>query len=138
MSFDYLSDLFGKFRGGKNTKFTDIEKRSKALLIDFYYGRLSDDVFDKSFKEVIDEFRRLMNHEVTEDTPLWLNRFASECYLRWQQWRVLKKEHVEHPEKFTVRDLEARFRRIEAMKYDDWFRTQVRKCLVELDGSVLG
>lgn len=42
MSFDYVSDLFGKFRKGKRTRFTELEENAKSLLRQFVHGKLSN------------------------------------------------------------------------------------------------
>ena len=38
MSFDYVLDLFGEFRKGKKTRFTDVETTAKDLLDKFVKG----------------------------------------------------------------------------------------------------
>ena len=53
MSFDYINDLFGKFRKGRKTKFTDVENRAKKLLKDVYNNKISYDEFFDGFSAVM-------------------------------------------------------------------------------------
>ena len=62
MSFDYISDLFGKFRKGKKTRFTDVETKAKDLLEKFVKGEISNKDFAEGFKNVGKRFNELMDN----------------------------------------------------------------------------
>ena len=52
MSFDYVLDLFGEFRKGKKTRFTDVETTAKDLLDKFVKGEISNKDFADGFVSV--------------------------------------------------------------------------------------
>lgn len=132
MSFDYINDLFGKFRKGRKTKFTDVENRAKNLLKNVYTHKISYDEFFDGYNTVIIEFRELMGNVIDEDTPLWMNEFSANIFLRWRDWHVLRKTFQEHPEKFNTPELINQYRRIESMKYDEWLKEKIKYCLDNL------
>ena len=79
MSFDYLYDLFGRFRE-KETKFSEIEKRAKILLSLYAKGDVERDSFGDQMETVGREFNALMrdesgNYVFDQNTPGWLNLF---------------------------------------------------------------
>lgn len=129
MNFDYINDLFGKFRKGRKTKFTDVENREKKLLKEVYDRKITYDEFFDRYNAVMNEFIELMDHTVDQDTPLWMNEFGAMVFLRRRDWHVLRKTHDEHPEKFNTPQLEAQFRRIETKDYDEWLREKIGYCL---------
>lgn len=129
MSFDYINDLFGKFRKGRKTKFTDVENRAKKLLKNVYNHKISYDKFFDGYNAIMIEFRELMGNTINQDTPLWMSEFGANIFLRWRDWYILRKTHEEHPEKFNTPQLEAQFRSIESMNYDKWLREKIRYCL---------
>ena len=133
MSFAYLNDLFGKFRKGKKTKFSNIEKRAVKSFISISKGKISFDDFYTDFQAIVKEFYETMGGRIDEETPLWLNSFSSNIFLRWQKWHVLKVMHEEKPEEFADPAMEAQYRKIESMNYDQWLIDKIRHCLKELD-----
>ena len=78
MSWEYLNDIFGKFRKRK-TRFTDLETKAKDLIISFVKGRINDKDFAIAFEEIRAKFVELTNADgqitIDQDTPLWLNLF---------------------------------------------------------------
>lgn len=106
MSYDYLDDLFGESRRGRHTKYSDVEAKAAKALADIYAGRISYDEFYETFSAVAREFIDLCDSRFDEDTPLWLNMFSANVFLRWRDWHVLRKMHNEHPEKFGTPELE--------------------------------
>lgn len=72
------------------------------------------------------EFAKLMDGCFDEDTPLWLNMFAGNVYVRWRDWHVLRVSHSKYPEKFNTPELEARFNEIAAMNYDQWLMEKIK------------
>ena len=51
--------------------------------------------------------------------PLWLNQFGANVFLRWRNWHNLRKAHQTCPEKFNTPELEAQYKNVEAMNYDN-------------------
>lgn len=129
MSFDYINDLFGKFRQGHKTKFTDVENKAKKLMKDMYNHKISYDEFFDSYSAVMIEFGELMGNSIDPDTPLWMGMFGVNVFFRWRDWHALRKTHDEYPEKFNTPQLEAQFRRIESMNYDKWLIEKIKYCL---------
>lgn len=132
MSYDYLNDLFGKFRRKKKTKFTDVENEARNILNLTYNRQITYDEFYKRFNKVIAEFLELTGNCIDEDTPLWINQFGGNVFARWRQWHILRVAHSQHPEQFNTPELEAQFREIEAMNYDRWLMDKIKYCLDNL------
>ena len=91
MSFDYLDDLFGKFRK-KKTKFSEVEKRAASLLSEYASGAIQKDDFGDQMEQVDIDFLKLTTDEdgsivFSQDTPLWLNLFLGNKLRRWNQIR---------------------------------------------------
>lgn len=91
MSFDYLDDLFGKFRK-KKTKFSEVEKRAASLLSEYASGAIQKDDFGDQMEQVDIDFLKLTTDEdgsivFSQDTPLWLNLFLGNKFRRWNQIR---------------------------------------------------
>ncbi len=91
MSFDYLDDLFGKFRK-KKTKFSEVEKRAASLLSEYASGAIQKDDFGDQMEQVDIDFLKLTTDEdgsivFSQDTPLWLNLFLGNKFRQWNQIR---------------------------------------------------
>ena len=91
MGFDYLLDLFGKFRK-KKTKFSEVEKRAASLLSEYASGAIQKDEFGDQMEQVDIDFLKLTTDEdgsivFSQDTPLWLNLFLGNKFRRWNQIR---------------------------------------------------
>ena len=91
MSFDYLDDLFDKFRK-KKTKFSEVEKRAASLLSEYASGAIQKDDFGDQMEQVDIDFLKLTTDEdgsivFSQDTPLWLNLFLGNKFRRWNQIR---------------------------------------------------
>ena len=93
MSFDYLYDLFGRFRE-KETKFSEIEKRAKILLSLYAKGDVERDSFGDQMETVGREFNALMrdesgNYVFDQNTPGWLSLFLGNKFSRWNRMRKI-------------------------------------------------
>ena len=132
MSHSYINDLFGIFRKGKKTKFSDLEDRSKSVMKGILNGKISYDDFFVEFSKLIGDFNELCGNVIDENTPLWFNSFSANIFLRWRDWHCLRKTYQDHPEKFNTPELLAQYRSIEAMNYDDWLKDKIRYCLENL------
>ena len=91
MSFDYLDDLFGKFRK-KKTKFSEVEKRAASLLSEYASSAIQKDDFGDQMEQVDIDFLKQTTDEdgsivFSQDTPLWLNLFLGNKFRRWNQIR---------------------------------------------------
>ena len=73
MSFDYIDDLFGKFRKGRKTKFTDVENRTKKFLKNVYNRKISYDEFFDGYNAVMIEFTKLLGNTIDQYSPLWMS-----------------------------------------------------------------
>lgn len=96
MSFDYINDLFGRFRRGKKTKFTDVEQRAISVMKGYYNGKIMKDDFANQMSTISKEFNDLMfdgetnSYVFDENTPGWLNMFLGNKFLRWYKvWQVM-------------------------------------------------
>lgn len=104
MAFDYLNDLFGRFRKGKKTKYTDIERRTVSILQNFYSGQINADDFGESMRAIDEEFDRLMFDTETnsyifdEDTPGWLNLFLGNKFRPWYRFHKSFNAAKNNPE----------------------------------------
>lgn len=92
MSFDYLNDVFGRFRKKRKTKYTDIEKRAVSLLQDYYAKKINANDFGEAMKAINDEFYKLMydaekeSYVFDENTPGWLNLFLGNKFRPWYEF----------------------------------------------------
>lgn len=132
MSFRYISDLFGKLRKGRTTRFSGIERRTKALFNKIIDGEISYDEFYSQFQEISNAFAELRGNVIDEDTPLWLNSFCAFVFLKWCSWHLLRVMHRDNPKKFNTPELEQRYQEIVGMRYDEWLKDKIRTCLKEL------
>ena len=132
MSFDYLNDLFGKFRIKKETSFSEIENKAKSLLKSMYNNRISYDEFAHQFGEIIIQFQVMVGNVIDENTPLWLNQFGANVFLQWRDWYNLRKTYQTYPEKFNTPELKAQYKSIESMNYDEWLMSKIKYCLNNL------
>jgi len=135
MSFDYLSDVFGKFRKRK-TRFTDLEKRAEDLLKSFVDGSISPRDFAVALDDVRVEFYKLVriNGEATidEDTPLWMNSFFGFHFLDWYRFQQVKWYFEDHPEELTDERRE-KLAHLKSNGYDEKFLEICNTILKELD-----
>lgn len=134
MSFEYLSDIFGKFRKKKRTRFTDVESRAKDLIRLFVDRKISDKDFAEAFHNAGTEFRQLCVVDgiitIDEDTPSWLNLLYGLHYTKWIRWKQVIWYFEAHPEDLND-DNREQFNRIKRMGIDADFRTM---CITALKG----
>ena len=102
MGYDYLYDLFGKYRK-KETRFSEVEKRAINLLIQIATGNIDKDRFAEQMEIIDDEFHKLTldeegNGVIDQDTPLWLNLFLGNKFRRWNYIRKVMAKAGEDPE----------------------------------------
>lgn len=102
MSFDYLKDLFGRFRRHE-TKFSDVERRAFELLFQYSQGVIDKNSFGEQMERVSKDFQELMFDEsgnivFDEDTPCWLNLFLGNKFSSWNHVRKLINAAKDNPE----------------------------------------
>ena len=132
MSHNYVNDLFGRFRKGKKTKFSDLETKAKDLMKDILNNKIEYDEFFTGFSGLINGFHALCGNVINQDTPLWFNSFSANIFLRWRNWHILRKTFKEHPEQFNTPELLAQYKNIESMNYDGWLKDKIKYCLDNL------
>ncbi len=132
MSHDYINDLFGKFRKGRKTKFSDLEAKAKKIMSDILKDEITYDEFFTGFNKLIGEFNELCRNIIDETTLLWFNSFSANIFLRWRDWHFLRKTYQEHPEKFNTPELMSRYNSIESMNFDGWLKEKIKYCLDNL------
>ena len=101
MSFDYLYDLFGKYRK-KETKFSEVEKQATDLLSRYAMGTIQKDDFGEQMEQVAKDFHKLTIDEdgtvvFNQDTPLWLNMFLGYKFRRWNRIRKIINNSMNDP-----------------------------------------
>ena len=60
MSFDYLSDIYGKYRVNKENRFSNVETKAVGLIKLFVDSAINNKEFMDSFLEVRDEFMKFL------------------------------------------------------------------------------
>ena len=134
MSFDYLDDLFGKFRK-KKTKFSEVEKRAASLLSEYASGAIQKDDFGDQMEQVDIDFLKLTTDEdgsivFSQDTPLWLNLFLGNNFRRWNQIRKVINNSRNDP---NVTSTPEWGKALQVMSDEDMnLKEAVRYCLKEI------
>lgn len=134
MSFDYLDDLFGKFRK-KKTKFSEVEKRAASLLSEYASGAIQKDDFGDQMEQVDIDFLKLTTDEdgsivFSQDTPLWLNLFLGNKFRRWNQIRKVINKSRNDP---NVTSTPEWGKALQVMSDEDKnLKEAVRYCLKEI------
>ena len=103
MGFDYLYDLFGRFRE-KETKFSEVEERAMKLLSLYASGKIEGDAFGDQMEIVGRDFHALMEDDsgnivFDQDTPGWLNLFLGNKFSRWNRMRKIMNAARQNQEK---------------------------------------
>lgn len=136
MSFCNFSDLFGRFRKRKKTRFTDLETTAKELLEKFVRGEIGNKEFADAFNKVGKRLNELMNNGndivIDKDTPLWLSSLLGLHFVDWLKYQRVEQYFQEHPEEL-VGESAATFERLKRRKYTDRFRAVCANVLSELD-----
>ena len=136
MSFCDFSDLFGRFRKRKETRFTDLETTAKELLEKFVRGEIGMKEFADAFNKVGKRLNELMNNGndivIDKDTPLWLSSLLGLHFVDWLKYQRVEQYFQEHPEEL-VGESAATFERLKRRKYTDKFRAVCANVLSELD-----
>jgi len=136
MSFDYVSDLFGNFRKGKRTRFTELEENAKSLLYQFVNGELSNKEFANEFKAVARTFNELTTKGnqsvIDEDTPLWLNSLLGFHFIDWLRFQKVEMYFEEHPDEL-VGQTKVTYEELKSHGYTEKFKQVCNHVLSELD-----
>lgn len=136
MSYDYLNDLFGKGRGQRTTRFSDVEAKAVGLIRRWAEGNIDEDAFAEGFRGVQQEFLGLIGegnaYTIDEDTPLWLLQFISNRFIRWHQFHQLKRRVESDPSVLSDEGMRRNYADICRMGIDEEFMDACRLCLREL------
>lgn len=136
MSFEYISDLYGKFRKGKRTRFTELEERAKSLMRQFINGKMNNKDFAIEFKKVGDTYQQLTTEgnvsRIDEDTPLWLNSLLGFHFVDWLRFHQIETYFEEHPE-VLYGERAATFRNLKSLNYTTKFKHTCQQVLAELE-----
>lgn len=136
MSFEYILDLYGKFRKGKRTRFTELEETAKSLMQQFVNGSLNNKDFAIEFKKIGDTYHKLTTEinvsRIDEDTPLWLNSFLGFHFIDWYRFHRIEQFFIEHPEELYGERL-ANFRELKKHNYTEKFKYTCSIALSELE-----
>lgn len=134
MSFNYILDMFGKFRKRK-TRFSEIEEDALSLLASFIDGTIGSKEFAIAFDGLRKNFIKLTEKDgqivIDENTPLWLNSFLGMHFMKWRQYQQVKWHFEEHPEEL-VGETKVRFEHLWRMGYDEQFIKTCKNMLEEL------
>jgi len=103
MSFDYVSDLFGEYRG-YNTRYTHLEN----FAIETIRKCFNKEIDSKTFAETMQEVRKRLleldpkdedgNTVIDQDVPLWLVNFLAFKFLRWYDYYAIQEAAKIKPE----------------------------------------
>lgn len=134
MSFEYISDLYGKFRKGKRTRFTELEETAKSLMRQFIHGKLNNRDFAIEFKKVGDTYQQLTTEgnvsRIDEDTPLWLNSLLGFHFIDWLRFHQIESYLEEHPEELYGERV-ATFQDLKSLNYTTKFKHICQQVLAE-------
>lgn len=136
MSFKYISDLYGKFRKGKRTRFTELEETAKSLMCQFINGNLNNKEFAIEFKKVGDTYQQLTTDgnvsRIDEDIPLWLNSILGFHFVDWLRFHQIETYFEEHPEELYG-ERAATFQDLKSLNYTTKFKHICQQVLAELE-----
>ena len=135
MSYDYLDDLFGKARGQRTTRFSDVEAKAVGLIRRWAEGSIDEDAFAEGFRGVQQEFSGLLGDTIDEDTPLWLLQFISNRFIRWHQFHQLKRRVESDPSVLSDEGMRRNYAAICRRGLDAEFMDASRLCLRELGAN---
>lgn len=110
MGYEYINDLFGKFRKGRKTKYSGLETKAQELMKKILNDEIGYEDFFTGFSGLKNEFNTLCGNVIDENTPLWFNTFSATVFLRWRDWHFLRKTFQENPEKFNTPALLSQYR----------------------------
>lgn len=136
MAFRYIYDLYGRFRRGKQTRFSEIERKAKSLMQQFVNGKISNKDFANQFKKIGDNFNELISKGdasiIDEDTPLWLNSFLGFHFIDWYRFQRIEQYFIEHPEELYGERL-SNFRELKKQDYTEKLKYTCSIALAELE-----
>lgn len=136
MSHDYIMDLFGKFRKGKKTRFSELEETAKDLLKKFVQGEISNKEFATEFKGVGRRFNELTDNGneivIDEETPLWLNSLLGLHFIDWLRYQQVEQYFEEHPEEL-IGERKETFEELQRCGYTERFKSVCQTAIEELN-----
>lgn len=103
MSFDYIHDLFGEYRGYE-TRYTTLEKQAIGIIRQYHNHQIDSRNFAESMRRVHKSFLELDKKDdngntiIDQDVPLWLGNFLAFKFLRWHNYHALMEAAKTNPE----------------------------------------
>lgn len=103
MSFDYVNDMFGEYRGYE-TRYSHLEYHA----IDIIRKYFNKEIDSNSFAETMQDVRKRLleldrkdgngNTVIDQDVPLWLGNFLAFKFLRWYDYYAIQEAAKIKPE----------------------------------------
>ena len=87
MSFDYVNDMFGEYRGYE-TRFTPLENHAIDTIRKYFNKEIDSKAFAATMQDVrkrlleLDRKEENGNTVIDQDVPLWLGNFLAFKFLR--------------------------------------------------------
>lgn len=104
MSFDYVNDIFGKSRGGHETRYTPVERQAISVIRQYFNKEIDSKAFAETMQGVRKSFIGLDrkdehgNTVIDQDVPLWLSNFLAFKFLRWHDYYAIQEAAGIKPE----------------------------------------
>lgn len=136
MSHDYVSDLFGEYRGYE-TRYTPVEKQAIRTIRQYYHEQINAKDFAEAMLAIRKDFLALDRKTeeghviIDQDSPLWLSNFLAFKFLEWYRYFSIQEAARMKPE---LKD-DPRWPRIMdwARHYEGELRAAMEYCLSEWD-----
>lgn len=96
MSFDYINDQFGEYRGHK-TRYTHLENHAIDTIRKYYNHESDSKTFAKTMQQIRKSFLELDRKDdeertvIDQDSPLWLRNFFAFKFLRWYDYYAIRE-----------------------------------------------
>lgn len=103
MSFDYVNDLFGEYRGYE-TRYTLLENHAIDTIRKYFNKEIDSKTFAETMQDVKKSFLELDrkdehgNTVIDQDVPLWLGNFLAFKFLRWYDYYAIQEAAKIKPE----------------------------------------
>lgn len=103
MSFDYVNDMFGEYRGYE-TRFTPLENHAIDTIRKYFNKEIDSKAFAATMQDVrkrlleLDRKEENGNTVIDQDVPLWLGNFLAFKFLRWYDYYAIQEAAKIKPE----------------------------------------
>lgn len=135
MAYDYINDTFGE-SVETLPKYKKVEMNAIELLVKISNKQIAYNSIFEGFEEVNKEMADFNDYTIGPGYPLWLSEFLAFHYLKWRDWYFLQKMYLEHPEKFSTKELQAEYHKIAMLNHDEAFFIVCRTCAKKLEHKI--